>query len=37
MKHIKNFVQLYALYRRHHGVKYSLTRAYEITFLSVPF
>ena len=31
------FVELFFLYRRFHGVKYSYTRAKEIAFSSYPF
>lgn len=31
------FVQLFILYKRHHGVKYSYTRAKEIAFHGFDF
>jgi hypothetical protein len=37
MTALRNFVQLYGLYRRNHGRLYSFTRAREIAFLSLPF
>ena len=37
MTTLKDFIQLYRLYRVKHGRRYALRRAYEISFLSVPF
>ena len=31
------FFQIFRMYKRMHGFKYSLTRAYEITFKGVAF
>lgn len=37
MTTLRDFIQLYRLYRRVHPRMYALRRAYEISFLSIPF
>lgn len=37
MNTLRDFIGLYRLYRKHHGRVYSVRRAYEISFLSIPF
>jgi hypothetical protein len=37
MSKIQEFVNVYRMYRRMHGVRYSLARAYTITFRGLPF
>jgi hypothetical protein len=37
MKVITGFIQLYRLYRKHHGRSYSLRRAWDISITGLPF
>jgi hypothetical protein len=37
MKQIREFFELYSLYRKHHTRRYSFTRARQIAFFNIPF
>ena len=37
MTTLRDFISLYRLYRVKHSRRYALLRAYEISFLSIPF